>query len=83
MNMTHGLIRSGSWLTYLVMLLALICATSTGCHSHALSKVPAAPIATTPAETIDPNPLAGMVPVQPFDERPIMPTETVGAATSN
>jgi hypothetical protein len=77
MNTTHGLLRGGLWLTYLVMLLALLCATLTGCQSHAVANVPA----TTLAEAAMPNPLAGMVPGQPIDDRPITPTETVGASS--
>ena len=78
MNTTHGLLRGGLWLTYLVMLLALLCATLTGCHSHAATKM--STTATPPAVIGDANPLAAMVPGQPFDERPITPMETVGAS---
>ena len=65
MNTTHGLLRSGLWLTYLVVLLALLCAALTGCHSHAVAKGPATLAAMTPSETVEANPLAGMMRAPP------------------
>jgi hypothetical protein len=78
MNTTHGLLRGGLWLTYLVMLLALLCASLTGCHSRAAVMISAT--AMPPVVTGNSNPLAGMTPAQPIDERPITPMETVGAS---
>ena len=65
-------------LTVLVILLALVCAFVTACHSHAVAKVSAS--AETPAQTVDTNPLAGMEPALPLDEELITPMETVGAS---
>ena len=78
MNTTHGLLRGGLWLTNLVMLLALLCASLTGCHSHAAVKMSAT--AKSPPVIGDANPSAGMEPVHPIDDRPITPMETVGAS---
>ena len=71
----------GLRLTGFVTLLALASAISVaGCHSHDLARGSAAPTALTPEETVAANPMAGMVPVQPIDDRPVTPMETVGAS---
>jgi len=64
--------------TVLVTLLALACALMTGCHSRAVAKESAK---VEPAgQPVNVNPLVGLTPTPPLDERPITTMETVGAS---
>ncbi|MBC7731868.1 MAG: hypothetical protein H7306_08210 [Bacteriovorax sp.] len=95
MNSSLESSASGMRLTGLVTLLALVSAVAVaGCHSNAVARLGAttAPIKTSqaapapalvsppsPMAATLPNPLLGMEPVLPFDEKQVTPMETVGA----
>ena len=78
MTTTLNSFSDGLRLTILVTLLALVCAFVNACHPYAVAKT--SPNVERTAPTVDANPLAGMEPVLPIDERPITTMETVGAS---
>lgn len=70
-------------LTGLVTLLALVSAISmAGCQLHAVAQTASssAPVEAAQVVASLPNPLEGMEPIQPFDEKLVTTMETVGAS---
>ena len=70
--------RNGLRRTTLGTLLVLLCAIVAACHADASARANANP--KKPPENVNVNALAGMEPVQPFDEKLVTPMETVGAS---
>jgi hypothetical protein len=87
MNSTLEPLRNGTRLTGLVALLAFASAISiAGCHAHAVGQGASELMSiavTSASEPVVTNTFVGVVPVHPFDERPVTPVETAGASASN